>query len=152
MCSLSLLNSFARRCTSSWEWRPFCLSSTWSWEESFRLLSHHTRSARQFHGWLSCSLVSWQLKGALRRITDITQWITQLKSICVNRCDKVTLTFDLYLDLALISSCDVADHAEVSSLVLYPNAFYLQSPIMMGLKAISFKSPLSIFRPVYASP
>lgn len=60
----------------------------------------------------------------------------------------MTLTFDLYSDLTLISSCDVADYTQVSSLVLYLYAFYLKSPVTVGLKTIPFKIPLSIFRPV----
>lgn len=58
-----------------------------------------------------------------------------------------TPTFDLYTDLALISSCDVADYTQVSSLVLDPYALYLQSPITVGLETVSFKSALSIFGP-----
>lgn len=58
-----------------------------------------------------------------------------------------TLTFDLYSNLILISSCNVADYTQVSSLVFYPYAFDLQCPITVGLKAISFKISLSIFGP-----
>lgn len=60
----------------------------------------------------------------------------------------MTLTFDLYSDLTLISSRDVADYTQVSSLVLDLYAFYLQSPVTVRLKTVSFKIPLSIFGPV----
>lgn len=61
---------------------------------------------------------------------------------------NMSLTFDLYSDLALVSSCNVADDAQVSPLVLYPYAFYLQSPVAVGLKTVSFKIPLAVFGPV----
>ena len=60
----------------------------------------------------------------------------------------MTLTFDLYSDLALISSCDVAGYTHVGSLILYLCAFDLQSPVTKRPKTISFNSPLSIFGPV----
>ena len=60
----------------------------------------------------------------------------------------MTLTFDLYSDLALVSSCDVAGYTQVSALVLHLYASDLQSPVTVGLKTISFKIPLPIFGPV----
>lgn len=57
------------------------------------------------------------------------------------------LTFDLNADLVLISPRDVADDTKVGSLVHNFNALYLQSPVTVGLKAVSFKISLPILRP-----
>lgn len=58
------------------------------------------------------------------------------------------MTFDLYSDLILVSSGNVADYAQVGSLVFYPYTFDLQSPISVGLKAVSLKISLSVFGPM----
>lgn len=59
----------------------------------------------------------------------------------------MTLTFDLYADLILIPPRHVADDTQVGSLVHKLNVLYLQSPVAVGLKTVSFKIPLPILRP-----
>lgn len=67
-------------------------------------------------------------------------------------CDNATPTFDLHSYLALFSSCHIADHTQVSSLVLCLNPFDLQSPISVGLVAVPLKVPLAVPRPVWTNP
>lgn len=57
------------------------------------------------------------------------------------------LTFDLYAGLVLVSPCDVADDTEVGSLVHNLNVPYLQSPITVDLKTVSFQISLPILGP-----
>lgn len=64
----------------------------------------------------------------------------------------MTLTFDLDADLVLVPPCDVADNTQVGSLVPNLNVLYLQSPVAVGLKTVSFKVPLPIFRPAEKQP
>lgn len=69
-----------------------------------------------------------------------------------NPCKSVGLTFDLYADLVLVPPCDVADDTHVGSLVHNLDALYLQSPVAVGLKSVSFKIPLPVLRPAEKKP
>lgn len=113
-------------------------------------LEAHVGSTDDFHALWFRNNYSGLLKEEMTKVT----WpdFTFLSSSVTQFFFSPTPTFDLHSYLAFFSSCHVADHTQVSSLVLRPNLFDLQSPVSVDLVAVALKVPLAVTRPVWTNP
>lgn len=103
--------------------------------------AHSKRTSVPRITFMSVGLVTMRVGSERRQILKISN------SRISKFASKSPLTFDLNAGLVLISTCYVADNAEVGSLVHNLNVPYLQSPITVDLKTVSFQIPLPILGP-----